>query len=190
MTRLTRIAVLTLVFNFGQSPTQGKTTAASATSQTPGFGAERARVEFLVGTFATETYFPPLPSMPKGVTGKGTSVITWALDSMFLSIDDQSFNSLFGHYKAHGILGFDSQTHQFVLSMFNNFGDHPTYHGNFVGDTLILQTKVPAPRGSFDQQLHWYKEGEAVKLRVLNDYGKGLVPVLEQTATPVSQETK
>ncbi len=128
--------------------------------------------------------------MPKGATGKGTSVITWALDSVFLSIEEQSLNSLFGQYKGHGMLGFDSQLHQYVLSMFNNFGDHPTYHGNFSGDTLVLQTKVPAPRGSFDQKLLWYKDGEAVKLRVLNDLGKGFVLVVDQTATPVAQRTK
>lgn len=151
---------------------------------------QRARVEFLVGNFATATYFPPNPSMPKGATGKGTSVIAWGLDSMFLSIEEQSFDSLLGHYKGHGMLGFDSHTHEFVLSMFNNFGDHPTYHGNFVGDTLVLQTKVPAPKGSFDQKLLWYKDGKAIKLKVLNDFGKGFLPALEQTATPALQKTK
>ena len=88
------------------------------------------------------------------------------------------------------MLGFDLSTHQFVLSMFNNFGDRPTYHGNFAGDTLVLQTKVPVPKGSFDQELLWYKDGEAVKLKVLNDLGKGFVLVLEQTAIPVAQRTR
>jgi hypothetical protein len=184
------MALLTMAFIIGQSATQGQTSSGNSNIPKPGFGSERARVEFLVGTFATATYIPPNPSMPRSDTGKGTSIITWTLDSMFISIEDQSFNSLFGHYKAHGILGFDSQTHQFVLSMFNNFGDHPTYHGNFVGDTLVLQAKVPAPRGSFDQKLLWYKNGEVVTLQVLNDFGKGFLLALEQTATPVSEKTK
>jgi hypothetical protein len=190
MKHLTKIAVLTMAFIIGQSTTRGQTTSDSSTSQKPVMSAERGRIEFLVGNFATATHIPPSPAMPKGATGKGTSVITWALDSKFLSIEEQSFNSLFGQYKGHGMLGFDSQTHQYVLSMFNNFGDHPTYQGNFVGDTLILQTKVQAPRGSFDQKLQWYKDGEAVKLRVLNDLGKGLVVVLEQSSTPVSKKTE
>ena len=170
-----------MAFLFAQSATQGQTAFDSSAFQ-------RARLEFLVGTFATVTNIPPKPTMPKGATENGTSVITWTLDSMFLSIEDQ--NSLFGHYKARGMLGFDSQTDEFVLSMFNNFGDHPAYHGNFVGDTLVLQTKVQSPRGTFEQQLRWYKEGKAVTLRVLNDLGKGFLLALEQTATPVSQKTK
>lgn len=190
MTYLTKVAVLTTAFVFGQSITQGQSTSDNSNIQQPTPGTERSRIEFLVGTFATATYIPSSPSLPKGATGKGTSAITWALDSTFLSIEEQSFNSLFGHYKGHGMLGFDSQAHQYVLSMFNNFGDHPTYHGNFVGDTLVLQTKVPSPRGSFDQKLLWYKDGETVQLKVMNDLGKGFLPVLEETATPVAQRTK
>jgi hypothetical protein len=178
--RFTTIAILIMVFFSGLSTTDGQAVSDSST---------RARVGFLVGNFAIATYIPPTPKMQKGVTGKGASVITWALDSMFLAIEDESVNPLFGRYKAHGMLGFESQTHQFVLSMFNNFGDHPVYHGNFVGDTLVLQTKIPAPKGSFDQQLRWYKDGEAVKLKILNDSGKGFLLILEQTATPVSQKT-
>jgi len=53
-----------------------------------------------------------------------------------------------------------------------------------------LETKVPAPKGTFDQKILWYKDGEAVKMKVLNDFGKGASLVLEQTATPVSQKTK
>jgi hypothetical protein len=187
MIHLKGIAILAAAFIVGQSSIQAQAASDSAASQKPGNA--RARVEFLVGSYATATSIPPQASMP-GATGKGTSVISWALDSMFLSIEEESMNTLLGHYKGHGMLGFDSQTRKFVLSMFNNFGDHPTYHGNFVGDTLVLQTKVPAPRGSFDQQLRWYKDGGAVRLRVLNDFGKGFLPVLEQTATPVSPTTK
>jgi hypothetical protein len=189
MKHLTKIAILMIAFIIGQFTTQGQTTSDSSTSKKPALGTEQARIEFLVGTFATATYIPPMPSMPKGATGKGTSVITRALDSKFLSIEEQSFNSLFGQYKGHGMLGFDSQTHQYVLSMFNNFGDHPTYQGNFVGYTLVLLTKVQAPRGSFDQKLQWYKDGDTVKLRVLNDSGKGFLLTLEQSSTPISKKT-
>ena len=72
---------------------------------------------------------------------------------MFLSIENENNNSLLGHYKGHGMLGYDAQMHQYVLSMFNNFGDHPTYHGNFDGDTLVLQTKVEAPTTSLRSKI-------------------------------------
>jgi hypothetical protein len=157
--------------------------------QNPTFRTESGKIEFLLGSFATAVSMPPAPMMPNGATGKGTSVMTWALDSMFISIEEQSVNSLFGRYLGHGMLGYDSQSRQFVLSMFNNFGDRPTYKGNMEGDTLVLQTKVPSPRGTFDQKLLWYKEGGSVKLKVLNDAGKGFATVVEQTATPVTRKT-
>jgi hypothetical protein len=190
MGNVTTIAMIAMAFTFSQLIHQGQTVVDGSSSQNPVFGNERSRIEFLAGNFATATMIPASPSLPKGATGKGTSVVAWALDSMYLSIEEQSMNSLLGHYKGHGMLGFDSQTHEFVLSMFNNLGDHPTYHGNFVGDTLILETKVPSPRGTFDQKLLWYKDGRLVKLKVLNDMGKGPALVLEQTATPVSQKLK
>ena len=150
----------------------------------------RARIKFLAGNYATVSSMPPMGSMKKGVEGKGTSVVSWTLDSLFLSIEEENANALFGKIKEHGMLGFDSQIHQYVLSMFNNFGDHPVYHGNFAGDTLVLQTTIPAPKGSFDQQIRWYKDGDTVKMKVLNDTGKGFHPILEQTSTPISQPAK
>jgi hypothetical protein len=181
MRHLMTTALLTMALIAGQAIAQGQATAVDTA---------RAKLSFLVGDFATETNIPPIPSAPKGVTGKGTSVITWALDSMFLLIEEQSTNPLFGQYKGHGVLGFDRQTHEFALSMFNNFGDHLSYKGNFVGDTLVLETKVPMPGRPFDQRLVWYKDGESVKLRVLNDLGKGFTLALEETAVPVSRSTR
>ena len=190
MTQVRNIALLTLFFAVAPAFGQEKTTSNSANLQKPVSGTDRVRLGFLAGNFTTETYIPPSPSVPKGATGKGTSVITWALDSMFLFIEEQSTNSLFGEYTGHGVLGYDSQSHKFVLSMFNNSGDRPTYNGNYIGDTLVLGTKVPMPGRSFDQKLLWYKDGDAVRLKVLNDSGKGFLLVLEQTAVPVRQETK
>jgi len=176
------IAALTISFILGRAVCNGQPT--SDASHQPTAAAVRAKIAFLAGSYVTATTLPPSSSMPKGATGKGTSLITWALDSMFLSIQEESLNSLLGQYKGYGMLGYDPQLHEFVLSMFNNFGDHPVYHGGFAGDTLILMTKVPAPKAPFDQKLLWYRDSGTVRLEVLNDMGKGLVPVLEQTATP------
>ncbi len=177
MSHLIKITILTIAFILCLSTTHAQTTSESPTLL-------RSKVEFLVGSFTTVTNIPPSSSLPKGATGKGTSVISWTLDSMFLSIENENNNSLLGHYKGHGMLGYDAQMHQYVLSMFNNFGDHPTYHGNFEGDTLVLQTKVEAPKHPFDQKLLWYKDGAVVRLKVLNDFGKGFILALEETGTP------
>jgi hypothetical protein len=164
--------------------------ACHANAQTPALNAERAKLQFLVGSFATEARIPPGPPAPKGATGKGTTVATWALDSTFLFIDDETTNPLFGHYKGHAVLGFDAKAHDYVLSVFNNFGDYPVYRGNFVGDTLSLYTKVPMPPKPFDQRLLWYTEGEVVKMKILNDFGQGYVLAYDQSAIPVSGNTK
>ncbi len=96
---------------------------------------------------------------------------------------------MLGRYKGHGVLGFNARTNQFELSMVNSFGDDPSYKGGFVGDTLVLVTTVPMPGRPFDQKLVWFKAGDTLILRVLNDAGKGFILALEQTAVPVSRRT-
>jgi hypothetical protein len=183
-----RLSTLVIALAMSISTGLGQKSAESLAAQKSTPALERARLFFLVGSFSTYTTMPPSANMPKGATGTGTSTISWALDSLFLSIEEESVNPLFGHYKGHGMLGFDANIHEFVLSMFNNFGDHPTYHGTFAADTLILQTKVPARKGTFDQKLLWYREGEIIHLKVLNDYGKGFLEVLDEASTPVAQK--
>jgi hypothetical protein len=122
--------------------------------------------------------------------GRGTSLISWGLDSMFLFIDERSVNPILGNYKGFGVLGFDPRDQQYVLSMYNNYGDAPQYRGGFSGDTLFLSSTVRMPGGSFVQKIQWFMEGTAVRLRVLNDRGKGLVPVVEQWARPAPGSAK
>ncbi len=185
MTNASKLALVMLGIVGCQYVLRGQSTSDSTAVPSLTIESARAKLSFLVGTFFTTIHIPPPPSKTKGADGSGSSVVNWALDSTFLLIDDQSVNPMIGQYKAHGVLGYDPQVHQYALSMFNNFGDYPSYHGEFSGDTLVLRTKVAAPRGSFDQKLLWYKDGKAVKLEVLNDFGKGFLPALVQTAVPV-----
>ncbi len=152
----------------------------------PKFGPELAKLGFLAGDFMTETAIPANPAMPQGASGKGRAKNNWGLDSMFLSVEEISNNSLLGNYKGQGFLTFDRQEKQYVLSMFNNFGDHPVYKGQFHGDTLILETLVPMPGGSFTQRLNWYPDGKNVKLQIFNDMGKGPALAIDQTYQPAS----
>lgn len=61
-----------------------------AIAQEPAVNTERAKLQFLVGSFATETNIPARPSALKDSMAKGTSFVAWALDTTFLVIDDQS----------------------------------------------------------------------------------------------------
>ena len=153
--------------------------------QKPDPAKERAKLSFLVGNFSTKTRILPTARSHKEAVGTGTSAISWTLDSTFLLVNEQSINPLLGNYKGLGMLGYDIQTKEYVLAMFNNFGDRPQYKGNFSGDTLVLISKVEYPGGLFNQKLLWFSEANNVRLTVSNDMGKGFQPVIEQTDTPV-----
>jgi hypothetical protein len=158
---------------------QGQSTVSPSarTTESP-----RERLAFLVGSFVTEVHILPGRMIKTESVGKGTSEISWVLDSMFLFVDERSVNSVLGVYKGIGLLGNDPHDRQYVLSMYNNFGDHPQYRGTFAGDTLVLAARVPARDKPFDQQVRWYSEGGIVRLEVLNDTGEGFVPVMKQIA--------
>jgi hypothetical protein len=172
-----------MLFAIGISMGQGKSSAGPASRATA--DNPRERLAFLVGSFVTEAHILPGGMIKKESVGKGTSEISWVLDSMFLYVDERSVNPAFGAYKGIGLLGYDPHEKQYVLSMYNNFGDHPQYRGSFSGDTLVLFAKIPAPGKSFDQQVRWYSEGENVRLDVLNDAGTGFAPIMKQYARRV-----
>jgi Protein of unknown function (DUF1579) len=151
------------------------------------FGPDQAKLSFLEGNFKTETHLLPNQMMPDGSTGTGTMSLAWGVDSLFLIMNTESSSSVLGSYKALGVLGYDPNAGNYILSMFNNFADHPTYTGNFSGDTLVLEGKQPFRGGSFDQKIMWYKEGDHVHLRILNDMGDGMTPVIDETETPVTE---
>ncbi len=148
------------------------------------------RLSFLMGNFTTETFIYPNQLIDKGATGNGTAVIKWGLDSMFLVIDEESQNEFLGNYKGHGLLGYEPAETLYNLSMFNSYGDRPSYKGKFSGDTLVLEAKVPMQGGFFNQQILWFQERNKLKLRVLNDMGEGYLPALEQTYISVTKSSK
>ena len=180
------VFVLTFSLLFSVLFAQEQKKEPTPTMPRPKIGPELVKLSFLAGDFTTETTLPANPAMPEGAKGTGWAKNDWSLDSMFLAIEENSENSLLGYYKGRGFLTFDRQEKKYVLSMFNNFGDHPVYKGQFAGDTLLLEMLVPMPGGSFTQRLFWYPEGKNVKLQIFNDMGKGPVLAIDQTYMPAS----
>jgi hypothetical protein len=177
--KTTTIALTTLIAVFHLAAQD------AGTMRKPGPGPERAKLSFLTGSFTTETHMPAGPMSPEEVVARGTSTLTYAVDSMFILLEDQSDNPVLGKYKAHGVLGYNARDGKYTLAMYNNFGDAPQYKGVFSGDTLVLTSKVEYPGGSFDQKLAWYKEGTNVRLKVYNDMGQGPSLVVDQISAPV-----
>ncbi len=178
MKRIVLLVAGTLVVLFGQ-------TFAQMTK--PSFGPELAKLSFLVGHFSTQS---KMTMGDNSANGTGMMKAHWGLDSMFVLFSTEEQNPAMGTYKGFGVLGYDSQNNQYVLSMYNNFADRPEYKGTFVGDTLVMSSKIESPQGPFDQQIKWYKDGSSVKLLVLNDFGQGYAVMLEQTATASVDSTK
>jgi hypothetical protein len=182
--------IFTTAFVFGTLFAQERKPEQAPAMPKPAFGPELAKLSLLVGEFNTEMTIQLNPMAPKGSTGKGHSKMKWALDSMYIAIEEASENPFFGNYKGMGFLTYDKTEKKYFLAMFNNFGDHPSYKGNFAGDTLVLEGEIPLPQGSFKQQVRWYPERKMVKLQVLNDIGQGFTPVIEQTYLPVEKSSK
>ena len=178
-----KIVAAFLVVLFCYSP--GLVAQNKSPFQKPSAGAERAKLAFLAGNFTTETHLSASRTSPNGSVGKGSSSLTWAVDSMYLLLDDQSLDRVMGQYSAHGVLGYNTREGKYTLAMFNNFGDTPRYTGSFSGDTLVMTSKVEFPGGSFDQKLVWYKEGKNLRLKIYNDLGKGPMMAIDQIQTPV-----
>ncbi|HTY58529.1 MAG TPA: DUF1579 family protein [Bacteroidota bacterium] len=181
----TLLPVTLLIFTLSTALGQGNT---PATRTVPAkVEIPREHLAFLVGTFTTEMHILPGRIIKTESVGKGITTISWTLDSMFLFIDEKSQNSALGSYKAMGFLGFDPREQQYVLSMYNNFGDEPVYRGTFSGDTLVLAAKIPGRGKPFDQQVRWYTAGGDLHLDALNDTGEGYLRVMREVLTPARE---
>jgi hypothetical protein len=153
----------------------------------PSFGPELAKLSFLLGHFATRTHI----MMGENTSdGTGTIKAHWGLDSMFVLYSTEEINPALGSYKGFGVLGYDPQNEQYVLTMFNNFADRQEYKGRFVGDTLTMTAKIENPQGPFDQEMKWFKDGKDVRLLIFNDFGQGYSLMVDQTASPAADSTK
>jgi uncharacterized protein YodC (DUF2158 family) len=154
----------------------------------PKFGPELARLSFLAGTFTTENMTFDTP-MGKGGPGKGRNINRWDLDSLYVIANYEGRMAGMGDYKGHGMFTYDTPSGQYKCWWFDNFGNHSEYTGNFVGDTLALESELQTPQGPFKERIMWHPEGKKVKFRMVWDMGQGPIPVMEETATPSGAKT-
>lgn len=175
--------VMAFVLAFAQEQQQG------GPPPKPKFGPELARLSFLVGNFTCEnrTYDTP---MGKGGPGKGRNMNRWGLDSLFMMANYEGTIATMGKYEGHGMFTYDAPAGQYKCWWFDNFGSHSEYTGNFVGDTLALESEMQTPQGPFKERIMWHPEGKKVKFRMVWDMGQGPMPVMEETATPSGAATR
>lgn len=151
----------------------------------PTFGPEQQKLSFLVGNFTTRT---EVLMRDNNTTSNGRMKAHWGLDSLFVFMSASEETPAMGRFENFGVLGYDSQKEDYVLSMFNNYGTRPQFTGHFVGDTLVMRSHMETPRGPLDQEIRWYSSGEGVRMQVMNDFGQGYVLMVDQTATPVPKK--
>lgn len=155
---------------------------ASAQMTRPQFGPKLEKLSFLLGSYKTES---KITMGPNSSTGSGYTTARRGLDSMFVFISSRETNSSMGSYRSFGVLGYNSTTSEYVLTMFNIFGSRSEFKGNFSGDTLSLAATINTPRGTFKQRMDWFKEGENLRLLIYGDFGQGYTLMVDETATPV-----
>ncbi len=119
-------------------------------------------------------------------TSGGVTQVFRGLNSMSLFIESSQINEMTVTYQGFGELGYDSQTKEYLLEMFNNLGRGIQYTDGFSGDTLTLRTTTQTLRRPLDQKLNQYKSGENVRLEVPNDSGQSYVLTVDQMTTPVT----
>ena len=147
------------------------------------FGPEQQKLSFLVGTFTTST---EILMRDNNTTSNGHMKAYWGLDSLFVFMSASEETPAMGRFENFGVLGYDSQKDEYVLSMFNNYGTRPQFTGHFVGDTLVMRSHMETPRGPLDQEIRWYSSDKVVRMQVLNDFGQGSVLMVDQTLTPAT----
>ncbi|HXF49241.1 MAG TPA: DUF1579 family protein [Verrucomicrobiae bacterium] len=179
--------LLVSVAFFSLSSAQEQKTDSLPPMAAPKVPPELLKLSFLAGEFVTDTKIFPNPVAPNGENATGSLKSRWILDSMFLQFEEAIDFPIFGKYRGMGLLTYDKNAKQYYLGMHNNFGDHPSYKGNYTGDTLILEGQIPFPGGTFQQQVMWRREGDNVKLWVRNNMGQGWMPVIEQTYRPAKK---
>ncbi|HLG93633.1 MAG TPA: DUF1579 family protein [candidate division Zixibacteria bacterium] len=154
----------------------------------PKFGPELAKLSFLVGNFTSENISYDTP-MGKGGPGKGRNMNRWGLDSLYVMANYEGTMAALGDYKGHGMFTYDVQSQQYKCWWFDNHGNQSEYTGNFIGDTLALESELVTPQGSLKERIRWHREGKKVKFRMVWDMGQGPVPVMEETAIPSGATT-
>jgi len=152
--------------------------------QKPKFSPELAKLNFLVGKFDLDVMMYKNP-MGEGGPGKGKSNNYWGLDSMFLMIEHEDTSPM-GHYLGHGLLTYDMTKGKYKLWWFTNWGEASDYEGDFIGDTLNLETSMDMPDGSkFALKLMYHPEGKKVKFRIFADEGKGYNLLMDASYNPM-----
>jgi Protein of unknown function (DUF1579) len=157
----------------------------SAQMTRPAFGPKQQKLSFLIGNFTTRSEI----FMSDGhASSDGRMNAHWGLDSLFIFISASEETQAMGRFENFGVLGYDSQKDEYVLSMFNNYGMRPQFTGDFAGDTLVLRSHMETPRGPLDQEIRWFRSGGGIRMLVLNDFGQGNALVVDQTETPVPEK--
>lgn len=161
---------------------------AAAQMTRPTYGPDQAKLSFLVGQYTTTS---TITMRDNTTTSTGFVKTHWGLDSMFVFVSSEESNPNMGSYKGFGVLGYDSRNDDYALTMFNSFGFRTEFKGQFSGDTLTLKSQIETPRGTFNQKMVWFKEGQKLRMLVYGDFGEGYSLMVDETATPATAvETK
>ncbi len=158
--------------------------AASAQMMRPQFGPNQQKLSFLLGRYKTESQ---MTMGGNSSTRSGYQTGRYGLDSLYVFISSSESGSAMGSFRSFGVLGYNSRSSEYELSMFNTFGFNMQYKGNFSGDTLIMSGSLETQNGTFKQRIKWFKEGNNLRYLMYGDFGgNGYQLMVDETGKPVA----
>lgn len=131
----TRFAVLACMAFF-----LGIALSARVQTETPKPAPELKKLDYFVGTWASEGEIKPGP-MGSGGKFTGTNHVQW-MDGAFFLVTHSEFNGAMGKGTETAYMGYDSNDKMYTYDSFNTLGEADHAKGNVDGDTWTWQSET------------------------------------------------
>ncbi len=130
--RFTILACITLLLGIALS--------ARVQTETPKPAPELRKLDYFVGTWASEGEIKPGP-MGSGGKFTGTNHVQW-MDGAFFLVTQSEFNGAMGKGTETAYMGYDSNDKMYTYDSFNTLGEADHAKGNVDGDTWTWQSET------------------------------------------------
>ncbi len=131
-TRFTILACITFLLGIALS--------ARVQMETPKPAPELKKLDYFVGTWASEGEIKPGP-MGSGGKFTGTNHVQW-MDGAFFLVTQSEFNGAMGKGTETAYMGYDSNDKMYTYDSFNTLGEADHAKGNVDGDTWTWQSET------------------------------------------------
>ena len=118
----------------------GVALSARGPTETPKPAPELKKLDYFVGTWATQGEIKPGPMGPGGKF-TGTNRVQW-MDGAFFLVTHSEFNGATGKGAETSYMGYDSNDRMYTYDSYNTLGEADHAKGNVDGDTWTWQSET------------------------------------------------